>query len=357
MSALAGGFMFYRWWCIAEDDRGRVWRLYGWYTALMACSSCFGIVAWSSKMTALATGFTANSYKDLAQRFSTLVLTYSLNAAFNVTYAIEFMCLNVAAIMVLDRMFQFFLSSSLPTDSAARTRWVAAARVLLLAVVLGNAVGLAANVASAVHYQKASAAASAASASYSSSNSTTDGDAFRLLSQQEVQRAGSILSVQLFCELAVLLLTVVAFVVVAGLCARRIKSSLLGVDAASQAAIVGKALQLRMLGTTAFVFVAFLLRSVFATINAVAFQLRDINTASSCPLGICDTSCYNVYTLIARWMTYTPEFQSMVVLISSPLALLVALWGMTNESALQLMLPGHRKASSSSTAALPLPLQ
>ena len=355
MSALAGGFMFYRWWCIAEDDRGRVWRLYGWFSALMACGSCFGIVAWSSKMTALATGHMANSYEDPAQRFSTLVLTYSLNAAFNVTYAIEFMCLNVAAIMVLDRMFQFFLSSSLPTDSAARTRWVAAARVLLLAVVLGNAVGLAANVASAVHYQKASAAASAASASYSSSNSTTDGDAFRLLSREELQRAGSILSVQLFCELAVLLLTVVAFVVVAGLCARRIKSSLLGVDAASQAAVVGRALQLRMLGTTAFVFVAFLLRSVFATINAVAFQLRDINvsTTASCPLGICDTSCYSVYTLISRWMTYTPEFQSMVVLISSPLALLVALWGMTNESALQLMLPGHRKASSSSTAALP----
>ena len=352
MSALAGGFMFYRWWCIAEDDRGRVWRLYGWYTALMACSSCFGIVAWSSKMTALATGFTANSYKDLAQIFSTLVLTYSLNAAFNVTYAIEFMCLSAAELMVLDRMFQFFLHSSSPTDAAARKRWVAAARVLMVAVVLGNAVGLVANIASAVQYQKASAAASAASASYASS-STKDGDAFRSLSRDELQRAGSFLSVQLFCELAVLLLTVVAFVVVAGLCARRVDSSLLGVGAASQAAVAGRALQLRVLGTTAFVFVAFLLRSVFATINAVAFQLRDINTASSCPLGMCDTSCFNVYTLIARWMNYTPEFQSMVVLISSPLALLVALWGMTNESALQLMLPGHRKVSSSSTAALP----
>jgi hypothetical protein len=341
--------MFYRWWCIAEDDRGRVWRLYGWYSALMACGSCFGIVAWSSKMTLLATGHMANSYKDMAQRFSTLVLTYSLNAAFNVTYAIEFLCLSAAELMVLDRMFQFFLFSSFPTDAAARKRWVAAARVLMVAVVLGNAVGLAANIASAVHYQKASEAAGAASASYASS-STKDGDAFRALSRQELQRAGSILSVQLFCELAVLLLTVVAFVVVAALCARRVKSSLLGVEAASQAAVAGRALQLRMLGTTAFVFVAFLLRSVFAAINAVAFQLRDINvssTASSCPLDICDPTCYNVYTLIARWMSYTPEFQSMVVLISSPLALLVALWGMTNASALQLMLP-HRRASSSS---------
>ena len=33
----------------------------------------------------------------------------------------------------------------------------------------------------------------------------------------------------------------------------------------------------------------------------------------------------------------TPEFQLIVVLISSPLALLVALWGMTSERALQQM--------------------
>jgi hypothetical protein len=37
------------------------------------------------------------------------------------------------------------------------------------------------------------------------------------------------------------------------------------------------------------------------------------------------------------WILYTPEFQLTVVLISSPLALFVALWGMTNERTLQLM--------------------
>jgi hypothetical protein len=33
-----------------------------------------------------------------------------------------------------------------------------------------------------------------------------------------------------------------------------------------------------------------------------------------------------------RWMMRTPEFQETVVLVSSPVALLVALWGMTNRS-------------------------
>ena len=41
--------------------------------------------------------------------------------------------------------------------------------------------------------------------------------------------------------------------------------------------------------------------------------------------------------LIQSWLLYTPEFQLSVVLISSPLSLLVALWGMTSKRALQAM--------------------
>jgi hypothetical protein len=36
-------------------------------------------------------------------------------------------------------------------------------------------------------------------------------------------------------------------------------------------------------------------------------------------------------------MQRTPEFELTIVLISSPVALLVALWGMTSDRALQLM--------------------
>jgi len=40
---------------------------------------------------------------------------------------------------------------------------------------------------------------------------------------------------------------------------------------------------------------------------------------------------------LSKWMFYTPEFQLVIVLVSSPLALLVALWGMTSKATLQLM--------------------
>ena len=105
-----------------------------------------------------------------------------------------------------------------------------------------------------------------------------------------------------------------------------------------KAAATGRALRLQMLGTTGFIFVTFLLRSVFSTMLAVAFQLRDADNV--CQGGIinrCNASCHNVYTHIAQWMSFTPEFQLMIVLISSPFALLVALWGMTTPLTLRLM--------------------
>jgi len=145
---------------------------------------------------------------------------------------------------------------------------------VMAAVVLGNAVGLAANAAAAVHYQKAAQASSTASAYYAANN-TKYGQRFKFVSQEEVQRGGSIVSVQLFCEVAVLLLIVVAFAVVGVLSARRVSAWLLGVDAASAAAATGRAARLQMVATTAFVFVAFVLRAAFSTMFAVAFQWRD----------------------------------------------------------------------------------
>jgi hypothetical protein len=323
--------MFYRWRRM-EEDRGRVWRLYGWFTALMTCGSCVGAVAWAAYMMFLENGFEGNTSEDPAQRTSLFVLAYSWRAAFLVTYAIEFLCLSAAKLMVLDRMSVF----AAPQGTRLQKRWALAGRVVMAAVVLGNAAGLAANAAAAVHYHKAAEAQSTASAAYAANN-TEDGQRFRSLSQEEVQRGGSIASVQSFCEVAVLLFIVVAFAVVGVLSARRVSARLLGVDAASAAAATGRALRRRMLGTTAFVFVTFVLRAAFSTMYAVAFQLRDLSCAEC-------GECHNEFANIADWMSYTPEFQVLIVLVSSPVVLLVALWGMTSNATLHLMKSSQREA-------------
>jgi hypothetical protein len=98
-----------------------------------------------------------------------------------------------------------------------------------------------------------------------------------------------------------------------------------------------------MLGTTAFVFVTFVLRAAFSTMYAIAYQWRDVNRV--CPdgtIGPC-SSCRNVYAHMLNWMTYTPEFQVLIVLVSSPVALLVALWGTTSNATLQLMKSSQRE--------------
>ena len=92
-----------------------------------------------------------------------------------------------------------------------------------------------------------------------------------------------------------------------------------------------------MVVTTVVVFVAFVVRSVQSTMLAVARQLQD--TARRCPgvTGLCNPSCHNVFTHMHVWAVNTPEFQVTVVLVSSPLTLLVALWGMTSEQTLHAM--------------------
>ncbi len=106
----------------------------------------------------------------------------------------------------------------------------------------------------------------------------------------------------------------------------------------------GRQLRLQIVGTAAFVFVTFLLRAVYSTMFALANELQNQGNFASCPSSSpCDASCYNVYKLMQLWLAYTPEFQLMVVLISSPFAMIVALWGMTSDGTLQRMQSNRRQ--------------
>jgi len=52
------------------------------------------------------------------------------------------------------------------------------------------------------------------------------------------------------------------------------------------------------------------------------------------------------------WITLTPAFQLVVVLVSSPLAMLVALWGMTSSRTLQIMKTQRRRRQQQQLHAL-----
>jgi hypothetical protein len=132
-------------------------------------------------------------------------------------------------------------------------------------------------------------------------------------------------------------------------------------------AAAGKRMRLQILGTSGFVFLSFLLRAIYSTMAAVSDASQDNDhSCSVTPSFVCDSECYNVSYLVRTWMTYTPEFQACIVrldtiacpmcffkdlvakvartsdsllqiLLSSPVAMLVALWGMTSERTHMLM--------------------
>jgi hypothetical protein len=327
--------MLYLWRKMDEEGRQRVWRLYGLFCGLMVCGSCIGAVTWAARMMDRVNRFNgqdAVSRGDMVQGTSLLARSYSWRTAFFVIYAIEFMCLSAARLMVLDRMSDFAMGH----DEGTRKRWAAGGRMVMAVVVLGNAVGLAANIAAAVHGQKAAEAASTASALFAA-NSTQLARESVSLSNTELELSSSISAVQSFCEVAVLLLIVAAFVVAGVVCARIVRFRLLAEDAESASAAAVRELRRQIVVTTAVVFVGFVLRSVQSTMLAVARQLQD--GARTCPgvTSVCDPSCHSVFTHMHRWAVNTPEFQVTVVLVSSPLTLLVALWGMTSKRTLQAM--------------------
>ena len=343
-----------------DEGRKRVWRLYGWFTGLMLCGSCFGVVSWSTRMNALVYLFQHNDLvasRDtelLPQAFSIFALSRRWNVASVVTSAFEFLCLSVAQLMVLDRMSDFVA----PQGDVGRKWWVVGGRAVMAAVVLCNTVGIAATVASTVYLQKSADAYSATSVLIGSNSTRNDALTYLASGRSNGQLSQSIASVRSFCDVAALLLIVLVFVVVGIACIRRLSSALTildtaGPDMATQhqlrfrvvgvAIALGRQLRHEVIVTTSYIFISFLLRCVVSTLLAIANQSQD--TAKTCPgvTSLCDASCYNVYTHIVQWNSYTPEFQSAVVLISSPLTLLVALWCMTSKLTLQLMKSRQRQ--------------
>jgi hypothetical protein len=360
--------MLYRWRRLDKDGQRSVWRLYGWYSALMVCGSCFGAATWVARMMTsvfLFKGIDAISNSNLAQGHWFVALAFTWRAAFLAIYAIEFLCLTAAKLMVLDRMSDFAAPQG--HGMMTRSRWNAAGRAVMAVVVMCNAAGLAANVAAAIGYQQAAVAYSAASACYEANNND-DADAYRSSGRKELNLALQIASVQMFFEVTVLLLIVTAFVVVGVLSTRRVSSALVILDKAGPeiaagmmlrrstvgaAMALGRQFRKEVVATTGFVFVAFLLRSVTSTMLAFAFQLQDSNNICPGVRSLCDASCYNVYSHITEWNAYTPEFQPTVVLISSPLALLIALWGMTSKHTLKLMKTSQRQTAPLKTLQTP----
>ena len=225
---------------------------------------------------------------------------------------------------------------AVPKGDGLSRRLAVGGRVVMAAVIVGNVVGLCGNVAAAALFKQAGDLFNAAAAAFAA-NSTEAANAILVQTGQKDTVANDAGSVQQFCEVAALLIIILAFGVVGIASARRVSSALRDMNDEHVEA-VGRQLRQKIVGTATFVFVTFLLRAVFSIMNALSSALQNVDAACPTPCGI---PCNNVWTLIGIWLLFTPEFQLTVVLISSPLSLLFALWGMTDKRTLQHMRAGR----------------
>ncbi len=357
LSAVSSGFMFVRWWRLDEDGRQDVWRLYGVFTALMCVGSCVGAAAWAVSVPTSAADLTfsvnireypfpqPNPYHSPSQMLSYLASCFNFGALFQIMYPLEVLCLSIVKLTVLDRMQDFCAPKG---DLRRRERWVKASRAVMVLVVAGGVVGICGSIVAAVYRLQAADLMNSASSAAASNNSSEFLDFF----DQSVQRnqlSVQVRSVQSFSEMCTLLLIIATFIAVGVMCARRVDSSLASMT--SGAGAKAKHLRRQIVVTVAVVFVTFLLRAAFASFNAVSASLQNIgvdNTA--CIISLCSSSSvpncptpWNKYSDMQLFLLYTPELQIVVVLISSPLALLVALWGMTSDHTLEAMRRNKRQ--------------
>ncbi len=219
--------------------------------------------------------------------------------------------------------------------------------------ILGCATILASNVTAAVHYQ-ASAEAYRTALKHSAANDTKKYEEYYALAVKEDVVVINALPVQQFSEVTMLLFIVAAYLLAGIVCARRIRDALRIVERmyhksnhsqhsdASEAMEEGRKLKLKIFVSTLFAFLAFILRSTASAMIAFAFALRDYGKTCPGETSYCDTSCYNAYTHITIWLGSTPEFRPSIVLISSPLAQLILLWGMTTNRIWQRLKPNRR---------------
>ena len=80
----------------------------------------------------------------------------------------------------------------------------------------------------------------------------------------------------------------------------------------------------RLTAACVIVLVTFPARAAFDLLQAYAAFKAPISTAC----GQCDM-CQSTQVLIAIWLNYTPEFQAIVVAVSSPLTHTLSLWLLT----------------------------
>ena len=272
---------------------------------------------------------------------------------YEITYPFTFTAVCCSKLLVLSRLMDF----SKLTYSGRSSRWLLAGRVLVAVIVCGNLVGLCCNIAASVFFSRA-ADIFQSRASYVN---VSDRNELQAKANDAMNSATQFAAVHVGCETILLLLLVIAVSVVGAACVHRIRTTMRAVSETAKSILLRSAahnaqptahrssnandqplssaarhLKLQIMGTCCVIFLSFCIRATHATMFTLASAFA--SNANDCPAGFWKnrcSDCYNIWYYILLWLLYTPGVHFSVVLVSLPLALLVALWGMTSAARLR----------------------
>ena len=269
---------------------------------------------------------------------------------------IEIAFASLALLLVLHRVKDFAFGTQAMRSAGQLRNKNLVVRSVIAVVALLILLSIFSAWAASAHFLQGSNLNSNAEKSYSNNN-TADGDRLRLSAARVQAQGDSVLGIGRAADAAMLLLIVLAFIAMAAFSSKAIQSALRTLFKAEQkydevhalargaaansassasfeqnkklivaASMEGRRLRWKILSTFTFAFIALLLRAILTLIYALASAGQD--NSNPCNKSYCAT-CKNIYSNIQGWLLYTPSFQFVAVLVSSPLATVVALWGMS----------------------------
>jgi hypothetical protein len=346
-------------WCFRWARAGGwegAWAQLGLFSGMVCVGSVAGAVAWGVNMQTIAIEYESRVPSVSTQQVFTLGASASRFATvFLIFYSVAFLCLIMCKLMLLGRLAANAAQSSqadVTEMSGVRRRWLSARalpkvyRVMAGAVVVGGVVGMVTNsVVAAYEVQIAGLLDQAAVACDTSGNNTNSCLALFNAANAIRTKAGTAGSVQASSEAMTLLIVSIAFFVIVSwsvalfrLMERVAARALLSVNdhrnirasEANAARIVVDTMQAaaehrrRLTAACVGVLITYPARAAYDFLHAYALSNDPFNTLC----GPCDP-CQSTPFLIAAWLGFTPEFQPIVVAVSSPLTLTLSLWLMT----------------------------
>ena len=388
--AAFGGFWWLKWAMLKTELKSSVWRHLGRFSSLVCVGSVCGAIAWGARTRAL-TDYYSSGGPDIsnARSLSLLSSTNVWFAVYNCMYAVEVLCLSVAKLIVLDRLTEHVVRGMQRELSAqglgkvwySEQGLMRIGRGLVFTVMLSGGIGLVASIAAAAYkLQTAELCSSAAAACDSAGKHTNTSLAFYAASNRALRISELGNSVQNLSEVVALVVIVCAFLCVGPLCLlilrkaqvflghtlrridahsaatstsastpdhQRLGSTVVPpgmkglahamVDSAMQAAVAQRR---RIIAACLVVELTFLPRAAFDMLQGFS----DANDVSSPNCSTCGT-CQALSRLVRIWIDFTPEFQFIVIAISSPLPIVVSLWCMMSPNERRLLLHGSLRES------------